>query len=69
MTQSPSVVDCRFIFILYCRYLRVRYEDLVDKTNSTLASVYEYLNLPFSKHVQSVAFARTHAENVTGTNG
>ena len=47
----------------------MRYEDLVDKTNSTLASVYEYLNLPFSKHVQSVAFARTHAENVTGTNG
>ena len=51
------------------RYVRVRYEDLVDDTNTTLARLYNHLNLPYTKHVQNVAFSRTHAENVTGTNG
>ena len=51
------------------RYIRVRYEDLVDNTNTTLATLYRHLHLPFTKHVQNVAFARTHAENVTGTHG
>ena len=51
------------------RYIRVRYEDLVEKTNSTLGDIYKHLDIPFTRHVQNVAFARTHAENITGTNG
>ena len=51
------------------RYIRVRYEDLVDLTNKTLSRVYDRLGLPYTAHVQNVAFARTHAENITGTNG
>ena len=51
------------------RYIRVRYEDIVDDTVATLKRVYNHLNLPFTKHVENVAFARTHAENITGTNG
>ena len=51
------------------RYIRVRYEDLVDHTNTTLASLYQHLNIPYTQHVQRVAFSRTHAENITGTNG
>ena len=51
------------------RYIRVRYEDIVDDTIATLTRVYNHLNLPFTKHVENVAFARTHAENITGTNG
>ena len=51
------------------RYIRVRYEDLVDDTNATLARIYQHLNLPFTKHVQNVAYARTHAENITGEAG
>ena len=41
----------------------------MDNTIATLKRVYSHLNLPFTKHVENVAFARTHAENVTGTNG
>ena len=41
----------------------------MDSTNTTLAALYQHLHLPFTKHVQNVAFARTHAENVTGTHG
>ena len=52
-----------------CRYIRVRYEDLVDHTNNTLARVYKHVGLPFTKHVQNAAFSRTHAENITGTQG
>ena len=51
------------------RYIRVRYEDIVDDTIATLKRVYSHLNLPFTKHVENVAFARTHAENITRTNG
>ena len=51
------------------RYMRVRYEDLVDLTNQTLSLLYDRLGLPYTAHVQHVAFARTHAENITGTNG
>ena len=47
----------------------MRYEDIVDDTIGTLKRVYSHLNLPFTKHVENVAFARTHAENITGTNG
>ena len=47
----------------------MRYEDIVDDTIATLKRVYNHLNLPFTKHVENVAFARTHAENITGTNG
>ena len=52
-----------------CRYIRVRYEDLVDFTNTTLAGLYHHLAIPYTQHVQRVAFSRTHAENITGTNG
>ena len=52
-----------------CRYIRVRYEDLVDQTNTTLAELYHHLAIPYTQHVQRVAFSRTHAENITGTNG
>ena len=52
-----------------CRYIRVRYEDLVDFTNTTLARLYHHLAIPYTQHVQRVAFSRTHAENITGTNG
>ena len=41
----------------------------MDDTMDTLKRVYSHLNLPFTKHVENVAFARTHAENITGTNG
>ena len=41
----------------------------MDDTIGTLKRVYSHLNLPFTKHVENVAFARTHAENITGTNG
>ena len=51
------------------RYVRVRYEDLVEETSDTLAGLYHHLGLPFTEHVQRVAFARTHAENITGTKG
>ena len=58
----PHIVWC-------CRYIRVRYEDLVDLTNTTLAGLYQHLAIPYTQHVQRVAFSRTHAENITGTNG
>ena len=51
------------------RYIRVRYEDLVEQTNTTLARLYHHLAVPYTQHVQRVAFSRTHAENITGTNG
>ena len=51
------------------RYIKVRYEDLVELTNTTLSRIYDHLGLPYTAHVQKVAFARTHAENITGTNG
>ena len=51
------------------RYIRVRYEDLVDNTTETISAVYKHLKLGFSQKVQNVIYAHTHAENVTGTNG
>ena len=67
LTISPFYAETNIL--VAARYIRVRYEDLVDNTNTTLATLYQHLNLPFTKHVQNVAFARTHAENVTGTHG
>merc|ERR1712055_439820 len=51
------------------RYVRVRYEDLVDETEKTLEGIYSHLGLPWTEHVRKVIWSHTHAENVTGTNG
>jgi len=51
------------------RYVRVRYEDLVDKTENTLEAIYSHLGLLWTEHIRKVIWSHTHAENVTGTNG
>jgi len=51
------------------RYIRVRYEDLVDDTDKTLENIYSHIGLPWTEHVRKVIWSHTHAENVTGTNG
>ena len=56
-------------YLFYFRYIRVRYEDLVDKTLDTVTNLYNRLGLGFSEKVKNVVFAHTHAENITGTNG
>ena len=52
-----------------CRYIRVRYEDLVDKTTETVSALYKHLKLGLSQQIKNVVYAHTHAENITGTNG
>ena len=53
----------------HTRYIRVRYEDLVDKTTETVSTLYRHLKLGLSQKIKNVVYAHTHAENVTGTNG
>jgi hypothetical protein len=42
------MVVCR----LARRYIRVRYEDLAERTEETLSSLYSRLGLPWTDHVK-----------------
>ena len=57
-----------FFDIRICRYIRVRYEDLVDKTTETVVALYQHLKLGLSQQIKNVVYAHTHAENIKGTN-
>ena len=38
--------------ISLARYIRVRYEDLVDDTDKTLENIYSHIGLPWTEHVR-----------------
>ena len=41
------------------RYIRVRYEDLVSKTNIKLRQIYSFLGLPYSRQVERAVSVHT----------
>ena len=50
------------MMLIDARYIRVRYEDLADKTEETLESVYKHLGLAWTEHVRKEVWSHTHAE-------
>ena len=42
--------------ISLARYIRVRYEDLVDDTDKTLEKIYSHIGLPWTEHVRFLHF-------------
>ena len=44
------------------RYLRVRYEDLVDNTQNELKKLYRFAGIPFTESTSNLAFNLTHTE-------
>ena len=42
--------------ISLARYIRVRYEDLVDDTDKTLENIYSHIGLPWTEHVRFLHF-------------
>ena len=55
--------------LLHIRYIRIKYEDLVDRPDETVAALYKHLKLGLTQGIKNVVYAHTHAENITGTNG
>jgi len=44
------------------KYIRVKYEDLVDQPSKTVFSIFNHLNLPYTKEVQESLYRHTHAQ-------
>ena len=52
------------------RYVRVKYEDLVSDTTTTLRSLYGHLGLAYTEEVEKVVQQQTHARREdVGKNG
>ena len=48
------------------RYIRIRYEDVVENAEKVIKKLYDQLNIPFTDHVREFIYKQTHAEE--GTN-
>ena len=55
--------------LLHIRDICIKYEDLVDRPEETVAALYKHLKLGLTQGIKNVVYAHTHAENITGTNG
>ena len=56
--------------LLHIRDICIKYEDLVDRPEETVAALYyKHLKLGLTLGIQNVVYAHTHAENITGTIG